>query len=71
MVYGILIYCRLKPQINLGIRIREVDKGLGGEIASYTVVRQPRANTKSFLNHKACFIVELGKANSLFGFGHF
>ena len=38
--YEILIYSRLKPQINLGIRIQEADKQLGGKMASETIVER-------------------------------
>ena len=35
-----LIYGSLNTQINLGIRIQEADKQLGGKMASETLVRQ-------------------------------
>jgi hypothetical protein len=38
IVQGILTYCRPKPQINLGIRIQEVDKELSRQTAGKAVV---------------------------------
>jgi hypothetical protein len=38
LVYVILTCHRLKSQINLGIRIQEVDKDLGRKMASETLV---------------------------------
>lgn len=38
MVQGLLICGGLKPQINVGVRIQEVDKELGHEMASETLV---------------------------------
>lgn len=40
LVECVLIFDRLITQINLGIRIQEVYKELGGKMASYTVVRR-------------------------------
>ena len=40
LVYVILTYDRLKSEINLGIRIQEVDKDLGRETASETLVER-------------------------------
>ena len=42
LVNAILTYDCLKSQINLGIRIRDVDKELGRKTASETLVRQFR-----------------------------
>ena len=55
LAYGILTYCGLKSQINLGIRIQEVDKELGRQMASDTIVGQPKAKSKIIFDSQVSF----------------